>query len=241
MSKLNLPIHLISINTVNPEKSLAAIKFSEKFIKFEKVTLFSNLKSLEFENVENININKFKSINQYSDFVLGLNSFVSSDFVLIIQDDGHILNNNKWSSDFLKYDYIGAPWPSSNKWIKRFEKYGDSTYKIVKENIKFNRVGNGGFSLRSKKFLEYTSGFQSCNNFSEDIFLCLLNFEKSREYNIKFPSVQTSLEFSYETPLKGYKLKKEAKNVEINIENHFGWHGKKFTNTSYLLNLKNSS
>ena len=36
---------------------------------------------------------------------------------------------------FFDYDYIGAPWP--NNFV--------------------NRVGNGGFSLRSKKFLELTA------------------------------------------------------------------------------------
>ena len=54
--------------------------------------------------------------------------------MLIIQHDGFILNHKAWDNEFLNYDYIGAPvyW-MGNKLIE---------------------VGNGGFSLRSKKLLK---------------------------------------------------------------------------------------
>ena len=49
--------------------------------------------------------------------------------ILIYQEDTCIFKKNM--DDFIKYDYIGAPWP-----------------KIQKDNN--NNVGNGGFSLRSR-------------------------------------------------------------------------------------------
>ena len=58
------------------------------------------------------------------------------------------MNDKKFSfslinniSDFLKWDYIGAPWPLS------YEAFVDPFGRHI-------RVGNGGFSLRSRKFLE---------------------------------------------------------------------------------------
>ena len=54
--------------------------------------------------------------------------YFNSEFVLVIQHDGYVLDGNSWSDDFYKYDYIGAPWL-----------YSDG-----------KNVGNGGFSLRSK-------------------------------------------------------------------------------------------
>jgi hypothetical protein len=58
--------------------------------------------------------------------------FIPDGHCLFIHEDGYVLNGAAWTDEFLEYDYLGAPW-----W------YGD----------RFN-VGNGGFSLRSKKYLE---------------------------------------------------------------------------------------
>ena len=68
----------------------------------------------------------------YSKFCLTeLYKFIDTEFVLICQWDGFILNPHNFQDEFYNYDYIGAPW-----WFKP------------------NSVaGNGGFSLRSKKCL----------------------------------------------------------------------------------------
>ena len=58
---------------------------------------------------------------------------VQTDYNLIVQSDGFAINPDAWTDEFLDYDYIGAVWP----WYRT--KY---------------RVGNGGFSLRSKKLYE---------------------------------------------------------------------------------------
>ena len=67
-------------------------------------------------------------------------------------------------------------------------------------------MGNGGFSLRSKKFLEYSSQFKECGLFAEDIFLTVLNYDLAIKNNINFPDVELAYSFSAEIPLKGKKL-----------------------------------
>jgi hypothetical protein len=57
---------------------------------------------------------------------------VHTSHMLIIQWDGWVINPQAWTDDFLSFDYIGAVWP----WHKE------------------NRVGNGGFSLRSTKLMK---------------------------------------------------------------------------------------
>jgi len=57
---------------------------------------------------------------------------VETEFNLIIQSDGFAVNREAWTDEFFEYDYIGAVWPF-------YEEYN---------------VGNGGFSLRSKKFYD---------------------------------------------------------------------------------------
>jgi hypothetical protein len=51
-----------------------------------------------------------------------------------------------WDDEFLNYDYIGAPWPLPQD---------DFSFRDPQGNIQ--RVGNGGFSLRSKKLLKLAS------------------------------------------------------------------------------------
>jgi Protein of unknown function (DUF5672) len=58
---------------------------------------------------------------------------VNTDFNLIIHNDGFAVNQTAWTDEFYQYDYIGAPW----LWWPNGE-----------------NVGNGGFSLRSRKLYD---------------------------------------------------------------------------------------
>jgi hypothetical protein len=50
---------------------------------------------------------------RYSQIVLkGLYPHVATSHVLVIQWDGYVVNADLWDDDFLRYDYIGAPWPA---------------------------------------------------------------------------------------------------------------------------------
>ena len=59
--------------------------------------------------------------------------FVNTTHFLLVQWDGWVLNSNRWCPEFLKYDYVGAPW-----WFQ--------------DEL---NVGNGGFSLRSVRLSKY--------------------------------------------------------------------------------------
>lgn len=61
---------------------------------------------------------------------------VTTDFNLCVQSDGFAVNAESWDDAFLEYDYVGAPWP----WM-----WGGGP------NWAGPIVGNGGFSLRSRK------------------------------------------------------------------------------------------
>lgn len=73
---------------------------------------------------------------------------LTTSHMLMIQWDGWVLDAGQWDPSFLDYDYIGAPWP----W-----------YMI-------NRVGNGGFSLRSKRLMDRMWAFEL--NGAEDSAMC---------------------------------------------------------------------
>jgi hypothetical protein len=132
-------------------------------------------------------------------FVEGINNIIDTDFVLNVQADGFIINPNLWSNNFLNFDYVGAPW----RW------------DLI--------CGNGGFSLRSKKFLEtcakikYDKTHYEYSCAPEDWFLCIKNRKFLISNGIKFADVSTGLKFSFEHPI-GIS--------EEGLENSFGFHGK---------------
>lgn len=126
--------------------------------------------------------------------VYELGNYVDTDYALIIHDDGYIINPDKWSNDWLQYDYIGAPWPLPTD---------DYSYRDAKGNIV--RVGNS-VGLRSKRILdlprklglEWKSYYGNTN---EDGFLCCHNRHILEEHGCKFAPFEVAKYFSHETPL----------------------------------------
>lgn len=75
------------------------------------------------------------------DYVCNLHSRIKTPYVLTIQDDGFPLRPGL--AEFVgKWDYVGAPWVRSTYYDVYPSKYS---------------VGNGGFSLRSKRLCEIAS------------------------------------------------------------------------------------
>lgn len=233
-------IDLITINTISPQTGVKTLDYSQQNFNFNRVILFSH-ENPNNNKYEFVKIQKFESLIDYSNFILKISNYLNSDYIMVVQDDGFIINPNNWTNTFLDYDYIGAPWPASKKWLNRWEKYGTEISSTIKQNIKQNRVGNGGFSLRSKKFIEYSSNFDNCKGLSEDIFLTLYNYHLANKSGIKFPSIETALKFSYETPLGKILNKNEKRSLNLDIKKHFGFHGKKFKNSKDLIDLKYQS
>jgi hypothetical protein len=98
-----------------------------------------------------------------------------------VQWDGWIINEGAWMPKFLEYDYIGAVWFWHPKGL---------------------RVGNGGFSLRSKKLCQLTASpeFQYAD-LNEDDLICHLNRDFLVSNGIKFAPEELARHFSYEREL----------------------------------------
>ena len=114
-----------------------------------------------------------------------------------------------WTSNFLNYDYIGAPWPIPND---------DFSYRDYFKNI--IRVGNGGFSLRSKKLLSLAEELKLdwksyFGYFNEDGFICCHNRHIYEENGCKFAPIEVAKIFSHESYIP-----------EIGDVKTFGFHGK---------------
>jgi hypothetical protein len=174
---------LCCIDCYNYELSIRAIRHCLQACHFDK-TLFITDKEYELQNIDVFNIPSIKTKEQYSIFVLKeLNNYIKTDFVLLIQYDGFIVNPDSWSTEFQNYDYIGAKW-----WW-----YNDG----------YN-IGNGGFSLRSKRLLQALSNDNvpisiESLKYGEDTFICRIYRRfLENQYNIKFASESVADKFSYE-------------------------------------------
>lgn len=125
-------ITLCCVDCVNHELAIQALNKSKEKCDFDRVLFLTN-REFTLPGIETVEISPIRSRQEYSMFVLHkLHHYIDSDFVLLVQWDGYIINPNAWTNDFLNFDYIGAVWGHHKDGFK---------------------VGNGGFSLRSRKLL----------------------------------------------------------------------------------------
>ena len=151
---------------------------------------------------------------------------------LIFQGDGFVIHPDLWEDAFLDYDYIGAPWSP----VGPNEHLGNKPW--------VNRVGNGGFSLRSKKFLAASVPLESKYNplasyldpqlpkgespVPEDWFLCVHNYKHMLSKGIKFADPSIAARFSVEHPVDENRYDP----TDLSTYKSFGCHGS--TNTGAM-------
>jgi hypothetical protein len=133
--RLSLPdVTLLQIDTVDRDRAERVMDRCREKIDFGRSVL---LTASEIPHVD--------SYEAYNRFVIcELHWHFDTSHVLLVQHDGFILQPFTWKSDWLNYDYIGAPWYD----------YGPGRSLQIKKN---GVVGNGGFSLRSRKLCELAS------------------------------------------------------------------------------------
>jgi hypothetical protein len=154
-------------------------------------------------------IPRIEDLRWYSWVILdGLKKLVRTEYVLIVQDDGFIINPGAWNSTFYDYDYIGAPWPPT------LNAPGGTVLQMN------NRVGNGGFSLRSRRLMEECS-LESLYQpeygmIDEDMLICHFNHARLVDKGIRFADLSLASRFSGETP---------SMEGELFLADVFGFHG----------------
>ena len=176
-------VTIICVDTKNHGQSVFALKKCIEQVTPARCVLLTDI-DLTVDGIDVLRIEKINSKAEYSEFIIKeLYKYFDTDFCLVVQWDGYILNGESWSDDFLDYDYIGAPWL-----------YIDG-----------RNVGNGGFSLRSYK-LQFILGTDPMIEISDPEDQCIGRLYRpylEKKYNIKFPEDELADTFSYElrTPI----------------------------------------
>jgi hypothetical protein len=178
---LNLDqVTLLCIENRSPDLAMFAIGKCTQNILFKKVVLVTDLK-LPYaypSNIELIQAPEIKTTADYSNYLLGdLTKLIEGTHVLIIQWDSFVVNPHLWDPEYLKYDYIGAPWP----------------------HHPLTPVGNGGFSLRSMKLINALQDKRVIKKHPEDQAICIYNKSLlENEFNIQFAPLEIAQKFAYE-------------------------------------------
>jgi hypothetical protein len=177
-------VTLCGVDTRTPYLALQALRHSMRAIRFGAVILFANdepeLSERALESgITLVDVGPINNIVDYSNFMLmGLADRIPTEFALTTQWDGFALHPDAWTREFLEYDYVGALWA---------DRTGDRA------------VGNGGFSLRSKRLLQALCGSDIVITHPEDLCICDVNRERlERDHGIRFAPPPLASRFSYE-------------------------------------------
>lgn len=139
-----------------------------------------------------IEVTTIASVEDYSRFMLKeLGAFLRTSHMLIVQWDGYVIDPRMWTPAFLDVDYIGAVWPQ------------------FKDR---HRVGNGGFSLRSKKLIAALAQDEFTPSHPEDTCIARTYREQlERQHGIRFADEAMARQFAFER--------------ERSTPSSFGFHG----------------
>lgn len=135
-TRLSLPqVTVCAVTSVNVAATLRALEACLAQADFGACLLLTNAPVPPVDpRIRMVPIAPLESAAAYSDFILRrLPDHVATSHCLVVQWDGHIVDAGRWEDAFLDHDYIGASWP-------QFDDGHD--------------VGNGGFSLRSRRLME---------------------------------------------------------------------------------------
>ena len=125
-----------------------------------------------------------------------MHKHINTDFTLLVHYDGFAINPDMRRSEFLDYDYIGAPWPKNN------------SLKDANGNI--CRVGNS-VSIRSKRLMELPSKlnipFEPAYKelYNEDLFICVKSKHIFESDGMQFAPLETAKYFAHEAVIPEIK------------------------------------
>jgi hypothetical protein len=170
-------VSLVCIDTRAPELAIFAMQRCTAAANFKECLLLGSRPDYLPEGINHVDIGKLNSMEDYSDFIIRrLGDYIHGDYVLIVQGDGFIIHPECWTPDFFSVDYIGATWLDPP-----------------------DTVGNGGFSLRSRRLLDAVKNLDVGLTHPEDDYICRLHrAELESQYGIIFAPAALARKFSFE-------------------------------------------
>jgi hypothetical protein len=176
---LALPdVTLLAVTDVAIAATARALAESQRGVAFAEVLFLSSAPPPPDTPATWRPIEPIRSRDRYSRFMLhSLIDHFATSHVLCVQWDGYVLDPAGWDPAFLDYDYIGAPWPH----------FGDGM-----------AVGNGGFSLRSRRLVEACTTLP-IPDVAEDVAICRVHRQRlESDFGLRFAPEAVARRFAFE-------------------------------------------
>ena len=183
-------------NSARPEKTLSALQYCASLIKFAEVVFVCQRQPSNGVNGETIRFVPDTGYEAAMDFEVNkVGAHINTPFALFIHHDGYILNADAWNDDWLKYDFIGAPWPLN----------GNEDHPGCAD-FPNSRVGNTGFCLKSKKFMSYCQhlGGSFKPSMHGDVFCCQVIRPQLEQLGVRFAPINVAAAFAWENNIEEY-------------------------------------
>lgn len=155
---------------------IRVLRYCRSFMDCEQFMLLSAAKIAPIPGITIIPIQKLSSFQEFNVYVNNIvPQYINSRFAMSVHEDGFPIRPSLWSEDFLKYDYIGAPWPTGV-------------------------VGNGGFNIESKKLMRSKLRLPRANQETHpsDNWVCLVNRATLEKWGNVFAPTDVAMRFSTE-------------------------------------------
>lgn len=179
--KLSLPsVTLMAIDCIDANRAINVLEHCKKMADFGAVKLLTHI-PVQYQH--RVRIKPLNSLIAYSIFMLTkVHEFIETDHVLIVQRDGWILNPESFNPAWLDLDFIGPIF------------------------VQYDKVGSGGFSLRSKRLMQNVAyntpewnwtqkqaeEIQETRGYYEDGVICLSNLYSK----FKIANIEQSAQFA---------------------------------------------
>lgn len=172
-------VTLVAVTSVALGPTVDALLASMRQVDFAQVLLLGDVRPANLDAAIIWRpIERLHSRADYCRFMLReLAQHISTSHALCIQWDGFVVSGAAWDPHFLDYDYIGAVWPH----------FHDG-----------HNVGNGGFSLRSRRLLDACRTLPFNGSEPEDVLIGRLERPRLEGQGMRFAPEDVARRFSYE-------------------------------------------
>lgn len=206
----NKTITVVAVTSLAPQSHAEAIHRTAACIPYPvKKLLISPAPPKDPKGIRCVSIPKWMpggkwSLSDMCRFLLkDLHEHIDTDVAILVQWDGYAVHPWNWTDRFLDYDYIGAPWPIRFPFLRWHRN---------------RRVGNGGFSIRSRKWLK------ACANLSElpaktaeDVYVSVVKPDHFARLGCRVAPLDLAMKWSVEHIVEEYPNWK--------LTDSFGFHG----------------
>lgn len=172
-------VSLVCVETRRPQLAILAMQRCMRRIDFRECLLLApdGCGMSSPEPIRRVPIPPIANVRDYSRFMIRhLGDHFTGSHALVVQWDGFVVHPECWDARFLEYDYIGAPWRALG-----------------------NVMGNGGFSLRSRRLAQALRRLEVPQMHPEDYQICVNHrAELESRFGIRFAPTEIAERFSWE-------------------------------------------